>query len=539
MSREPLTVQPPPSLMPGAAAGGLARGVAASSGLARRGAVAVSGLARGAARSGLARAVAVAGMAGFAALSGGGAARAQVATVQELHYPPLAPFAIPRPRRVELDNGMVVMLLEDHELPLITVSAQLRAGARLDPPDKLGLGELTGDMMRSSGVTRLPGGGSLSGDQLDDRLEASAATVEVDIGEAAGSALLAAPKEAFASLLPVFAAILREPAFGDDKLALAKTFAKAHLARQNDDVDDLAARELARLIYGGDSPYGRTPTFATLDAVSLADVVAWHRAHVHPENIVLGLVGDFQTADALAAVRAAFGDWRRGAAAAPPAFPYRQQPNPGLFVIDKHDLSQSSVLMGHLGVVRNDPDYFALQVLDEVLSGSFASRLFAHIRTEKGLAYDVQGTVGGDWDHPGLAVLGLSTQVRTTGDGLAALLAEARGLTTAPPTDDEITRAKQSILGSFIFRYDSPAKVIDQQLALELYGYPLDWLDRYHAGIEAVTTDAVRQAAARHLHPDQFTILVVGPDETHDPSLAAFGKVTVLPLPDPAGAAHR
>jgi zinc protease len=221
------------------------------------------------------------------------------------------------------------------------------------------------------------------------------------------------------------------------------------------------------------------------------------------------------------------------------AFPYRQQPNPGLFVIDKSDLSQSSVLMGHLGVVRNDPDFFALQVLDEVLSGSFASRLFAHIRTEKGLAYDVEGSVGAEWDHPGLAVLGLSTQASTTAAGVEALLAEARALTTSPPTDEEVARARQSIMASFIFHYDTPVKVLEQQLALELFGYPLDWLERYRAGVEAVTTEAVRQAASRHLHPEQFTILVIGPEQTHNPALAAFGKITPLPLPDPAGAAHR
>ncbi len=510
-------------------------------------------------------AAAVAPLALIAIIAAGataGAAQAQVATVQELHYPPAPHFTAPQPQRVVLDNGMVVMLLEDHELPLITVSALLRAGSRLDPPGKLGLASLTGDLLRSSGVTRLAGGGhgdpanrdGLSGDELDDRLEANAATVDVDVGEDSAAATLSTPRAAFAELLPVFAAMLREPAFGDDKLDLAKNFTKARLARQNDDVDDLAAREIARLIYGADSVYGRTPTISTVEAVTLQDVVNWHRTYMHPESIVLGLVGDFQTADALRAVRAVFGDWPRGAAAtaapiaapaaaAPPAaqasFPYARQPNPGLFVMDKNDLSQSSVLMGHLGVVRSDPDYCALQVLDEVIGGSFTSRLVAHIRTEKGLAYDVEGSVGAEWDHPGLALLSMSTQARTTAGGLAALLAEARDLTAVPPTDDEVARARQSILASFIFRSDSPAKVLDQQLTLELYGYPLDWQERYRAGVQAVTAEAVRQAAARHIHPDQFTILVIGPEQTRDPALANFGKVTALPLPDPAGQARR
>ena len=519
------------------------------------------------------------------------AAQTPVTGVEQLKYPPPPRFEVPRPQRVELENGMVVMLLEDHELPLVTVTALLRTGSRLDPPARLGLAELGGELLRTGGVTRRDGGasgatgstgtsgasgaaGALSGDAIDDELEGRAATIEVAIGEDSGSATLVALKESFPRLLPLYAAMLRYPAFDAGKLALARDLAKSRLMRQNDDPEEVAGREFARLVYGPDSVYGRTPTFATVDAVRRDDLVAWHRANVTPERIVLGLSGDFQTAEALAAVRAAFGSWPRGAApsagsrdmpagsaagtgaataagsgaataagatpaAAPPpvaAFAYRREAHPGLFVVAKGDMSQSQVVIGHLGVLKSDPDYFALQVLDDVLSGSFASRLFAHIRSEKGLAYDVEGRIGGDWDHPGLAVLGLATKAQSTGEGVEALLGEARDLTLHPPTDDEVTRAKQSILASFIFHSDSAAKVLEQQITLELFGYPLDWLPRYRAGVEAVTTDAVRQAAARHLHPEQFTVLVVGPLDAADPAFAPFGAATRVPLPDPTGA---
>jgi zinc protease len=463
--------------------------------------------------------------------------------------PPPPRFEIPRPERVTLDNGMVVMLLEDHELPLVAVTALIRTGSRLDPPAKLGLGALAGELLRTGGIARVAGegatrlapGGALSADAMDDLLESRAAAMEVAIGESSGSASLGCLAEDFASLLPLFAAMLRHPAFDAGRLDLARDLAKSRLERENDDPDTVLWRELARLVYGPDSPYGRTPSFATLDAVARADLVAWHERQVQPQSIVLGLVGDFHTAAALAAVRAAFADWPRGTYQPPggDSFPYRRQPNPGLFVIDKRDMSQSEVAMGHLGVLKNDPDFHALQVLDDVLSGSFASRLVNDVRTEKGLAYAVEGRVGSDWDHPGLAALSLSTKTQTTAAGIAALLAEARDLTARPVTDEEVARAKQSILASFVFHSDSRAKVLDQQLVFELYGYPSDWLERYRAAIEAVTTDAVRQAAARHLHPDQFTILVVGPAETKDPSLAPFGKVTSIALPDVAGGRQR
>jgi zinc protease len=471
------------------------------------------------------------------------AARAQVETVAQLQVPPPPPFEIPQPQRVTLDDGMVVMLLEDHELPLVTVTALLRTGSRLDPPGKLGLAALAGELLRTGGIARRPDrppgqGGALSGDALDDLLESHAATLEVAIGPDSGRATLDCLAGDFSELLPLFAATLHEPAFDAAKLSLARDLAKARLEREADDPEALLWREFARLVYGPDSVYGRTPTFATLDAIDRADLLAWHAREVQPDRIVLGVVGDFRAAEALAAVRAAFAGWPRSAArpAGPEPFSSRRQPNPGLFVVDKSDMSQSEVVMGHLGVVKNDPDYFALEVLNEVLSGSFASRLVADVRTEKGLAYAVDGRVGSDWDHPGLAVLFLSTKARTTAAGVEALLAEARGLATRPPTGEEVARAKQSLLASFVFHVDSRAKVVGQLLTFELFGYPAGWLARYRAGIAAVTTEAVGQAAARHLHPEQFTILVVGPGETGDRSLAAFGKVTALPLPDVTGA---
>lgn len=490
------------------------------------------------------------------AATSAGAGGAQVSGVEQLRLPPPPRFEIPQPRRVALDNGMVVMLLEDHELPLVTVTALLRTGSRLDPPAKLGLAALAGELMRTGGITRRdglpagPGGpgaagapgsaGGLSGDAIDDQLEAHAAGIEVSIGRDSGGAVLSCLKEDFSGLLPVLAGMLRHPAFEPAKLNLAKDLAKARLERENDDPERTLWRELARLVYGPDSVYGRTPTFATVDAVDRADLVDWHARNLRPDRVVLGVVGDVGAEEALAAVRAAFGDWQGGADKPPAveALPYRRQPNPGLFAIDKSDMSQSEVAMGHLGIVKNDPDFFAVEVLDELVSGSFASRLVADVRTEKGLAYAVDGRVGSEWDHPGVAAFYLSTKIRSTAAGIAALLGEARDLTARPPTDAEVARAKQAILASFVFHSDSRAKVLDQQLTFELYHYPADWLARYRDGIEAVTTAAVRQAAARHVHPDQFTILVVGPGESADRSLAPFGKLTPLPLPDVTGA-HR
>jgi zinc protease len=301
----------------------------------------------------------------------------------------------------------------------------------------------------------------------------------------------------------------------------------ARVSRQNEDAGDIVFREFDEVVYGPDSPYGRTETLATLRAIGRDDLVAWHGEHFHPDRMVLGLVGDFKGDEALRRVREAFGDWPRGPAVQRAAIPYRQEPSPGVYYVEKNDVTQSHVLMGHLGIRRDDPDYYALEVANQVLSGSFASRLFSNVRTRKGLAYAVFGGVFSDWDHPGTAMLYLSTKTETTGAGIAALLEEAKNIVQAqPPTGEEIAKAKQSLLNSFIFRSDSKQRILAQQLSFEVYGYPLDWLSRYRAGIEAVTDEQVRQAAARHLRPAEFSILVVGPAAGRDRPLTDFGTVT-------------
>jgi len=459
------------------------------------------------------------------------AAPAQAVHAEDLRYPPLPKFEIPRPERVVLDNGLVVMLLEDHELPLVEVTAVVRAARRLDPPDKIGLAKLGAQLLRSGGSETRPG------DQLDDWLEGRGAVIEANADGDVARAVLSSLTQDFPDTLRVFADVLRRPAFDAGKLEVARNQAIGFLSRQNDQSEDVLFREFRKLVYGADSPYARTETYATLGAIRRDDLVAWHRQAFHPDRMVLGLVGDFRTADALALVRAAFGDWPRGPQGALPAAAWKQQASPGVYWAEKKDVTQSNIVLGHLGVRTDDPDYYALEILNNVLSGAFSSRLVSHVRSQKGLAYSGFGQVGSDWDHPGMTLLFVATKTQTTGAAIQALLDEARAIqTTQPPTEDEVAKARKALLNSFIFTADSPRKVMSQQLSLEVYGYPLDWLSHYRAGLEAVTPAQVREAAVRHLHPDDFSILVVGTGEGRDRPLTDFGKVTMVDMTQPARA---
>ncbi len=456
-------------------------------------------------------------------------AAAQVERVDQLRFPALPEQQIPTPERVVLDNGLVVILLEDHELPLVEAIAMVRTGARLEPRDKAGLAELTGDVLRTGGTR------NMTGDQLDDLLESRAATIETRIGESTGSGSMSCLTKDFPEVLRLFAEVLLHPAFDPVKLEVAKNQVIAGIARQNDDPLQILFREFEELVYGPESPYSQEPTYASVAAIGRDDLVAWHGRYFHPNRAILGLVGDFTKSDVLARVREAFGDWPRGPEPEAAEIAYRPRVTPGVYFVEKSDLAQSSVAAGYLGIEKDAPDFYAVEVMNQVLSGSMGSRMFSNIRTRKGLAYAVFGQVASDWDHPGVTTLFLTTKAPTTGAAIAALLEEARNMVAQPPTDEEVAKAKQAILSSFVFNSDSPRKILTQQLTFEYFGYPLDWLSRYRHGIEAVTTAEVRAAAVKHLRPQEFAIMVVGPAAGRDRPLSDFGPVTAvdIAIPEP------
>ena len=178
---------------------------------------------------------------------------AQVKDYRQLKFPELHPFTIPQPERIVLDNGMVVMLLEHHELPLIDLMARIRTGSRLDPADKVGLAGMFGQVLRTGGTK------TMTGDQIEDLLEARAATIETNVGLDSGSASLSCLKQDFDDTLKVFADILRNPAFSEDKIKIARNQANSAVARRNDNPQGVMQREFAKLVYGADSPYARVP----------------------------------------------------------------------------------------------------------------------------------------------------------------------------------------------------------------------------------------------------------------------------------------
>jgi zinc protease len=455
---------------------------------------------------------------------------AQTEPWKQIPVSKLPEFHPPQPKRVELPNGLVIFLQEDHELPTIDGTARIRGGERTVPASKTGLMDVYGEVWRTGGTK------SQTGDQLDDFLEQRAAKVETGGGGDSTTVSFSCLKEDFEDVFRVFDDLLRNPEFRAEKIEIAQKGMYDGISRRNDDPSQIAGREAAKLVYGAHSPYARVAEYATVAAVTRKDLVEWHSRYVHPNNIILGIVGDFDSAKMEARLREAFASWQKGSAANDPEIA-PDPAKPGYYLIDKTDVNQSNILMVGLGITRKNPDYFAVSVFNEAFGGGFSSRLFGDIRTTKGLAYAVGGGVGASWDHLGMLRLMVSTKSNTTFESIQALDDELAELPKRPVDDDEIKRAKDAILNSFVFRFDSPEKVLQEKMAYEFYGYPLDFMENFQKGIEKVTKEDVARVAAKYLHRDQMAVLVVGNVGEFDktlPSLGAVNKVDItIPAPPP------
>lgn len=450
---------------------------------------------------------------------------------EKVPIPPLHQFKPQEPKRIELSNGMVIFLQENHELPLIEGDIRIRGGSREETPDKVGLVSVYADVWRTGGTR------NKTGDQLDDFLEAHAARVEASSTTDSTFLAWSSLKENFDQVFPVVLDLLENPEFRQDKLDLTKQQDASFISRRNDDVDEIASRESAKLVYGANNPYSRSAEYATIDAIKREDLLQWHKRTVTPANMILGMAGDFDAAAMEKKLREIFGSMPRGEkfVAAQVTFP---EPKPGIYFVEKPDVNQSDITMVDLGIDRHNQDYYALAVMNELFGGSFGSRLFVNIRTKLGLAYSVAGGVGAGFDHLGITRISMGTKSGTTAAGIDALRKELNTLITGSVKPAELKKAKDAILNSFIFEFDSKEKVLAERMRYEFYGYPPDYLEQFRANIEKVTTVDVDRVARKYVHPDKMAILVVGNSKDFDRALSTFGKVTSIDITIPAPQAN-
>lgn len=464
-----------------------------------------------------------------------GAAAAQT-PYPKLRYPPLRDLKLPKVERVELPNGLVLYLVEDHTLPKVEGYALIRTGSRFEPADKIGLASIVGQVMRTGGTQ------TRKGEEIDRLLENVGASVETNIGENSASARLFTLKENLPQVLEILADILRNPAFPEDKIELAKVRARTVISRRNDDVGAIADREFEKLLYGASSPYARTTEYATIQSITRDDLVAFHRQYFHPNQAILGLWGDFQASEVKGLVERLFGSWPRQVEGKLPPLPSVPSSWPGsVNFVPKDDVNQTNIRIGHLGGRFDDPDYYAMSVLAEILGGGLSSRLFRHVRSDLGLAYAVFATWSAEFDHPGTFFVRCDTKSESTVKATQAVVAEIRRINQEPVSAEELRVAKEGILNSFVFNFDTTGEIVRRLMGYEYYGYPRDFLERFKANVEKVTAEDVLRAARAHLQSDKLVILAVGRQQDFDQPLSTLGSVNTIditiPEPKPVKAA--
>jgi len=439
-----------------------------------------------------------------------------------LTFPSLK-FVVPQAERVLLDNGMVVYLMEDHELPQVSISSLIGTGSVYEPESKVGLAGLTGAVMRSGGSI------TVSPEKMDDELEFMASSIESSISGDVGNVAMSTLTRNLERTLQLFTQVLMTPAFREDKVELARKLTLESLRRQNDDPKAVADRELGKAIFRG-TPLGRVPTSGTVRAITRDDMVAFHKKYYHPNNVILSVAGDFNSKEIIASLNRVIAGWKKE----PVEFPAIKEPvaefRPEVLHVGK-DVNQSVIRMGHMGINKDNPDMYAIRVMDAILGSSgFNSRLMAEVRNSQGLAYNVESSFDVGRRYLGAFTAETETKAQTTARTIALMEEIIAGMTKKPVTDQELQLAKDSIINSFIFGFTSTAMMVNQKARLEYYHYPAGYLEEYRDKIAKVSKEDVLRVSKKYLHPEALKLVVVGDTKRFDKPLSTFGKVEEIRL---------
>lgn len=440
---------------------------------------------------------------------------------------PVPAYQPPAAVRDQLPNGLKLVIVPDARFPLVTARLAVRAGSSLLTPAQAGLAQAEAELLTAGTPTLDARQIAYAADSMGGAIAAAA---DKDFITLRASSLAANADRMFALL----ADVALRPTFPAAEVALRKANLLQELRLERSEPGFLARVQFDALLFGG-NPYAITaPTEASIAAISRAALAAYHARVFLPNNdATLVIAGDIGVGAARDLARRYFGDWRFGAPPVPqfPAPPAR--PGRRIFLVNRPGSAQSTILLGNLGLERNAADYFPFLVANEVLGGSFNSRLVSDVREAKGFAYDIASfnqplLAGGVWQ--------VETQVRTavTAPALAATLAQLDRIRRSPVSAPELDAAKNYLAGSFARQLETQAEVANEFLIVEEFGLPRDYLARFVPRVQAVTAAAAQAAAAKHIEPNRELVVVVGDARQVAPGLMRYSSAPIA-LYDDAG----
>ena len=452
----------------------------------------------------------------------------------ELKYPPLK-YDPPDPKafRTAYAGGIRAYVQEDRSLPLFNITALINCGDLYIPKDKAGLSTVLADQLIKGGTA------TREGSAIEDRIDFLGGSLNFNVSERTSTLSLSVLAKDLDEGLALFFDVLRNPAFREEPLKLAKARFIEQLRQANDNPSGVLNREYEKLLYGDNALTWR-PTKATYESVTAADLKSFHAKYFVPKNVILAVAGDFSKAALKAKIDKLAAGWKGGAVTfpAPPAgFP---QPEPGVYFIQKV-INQGYISLGHLGLQDTNPDYYAVQVMNFILGGgSFTSRITTKVRSDEGLSYNQGSRFTYRWGFPGTFAGYVQTKSSTVGYAISLILAEFNRIRKEPVSDAEMETAVNYYLESFADSFQSPFQTMMSFANLEMTGKPMDYYKNYRARIQAVTKAKVQEAANKYIHPDQAVIMIVGDFEPCNKGgdkwpgpLDKLGKLHRIALTDP------
>ena len=459
---------------------------------------------------------------------------------EKLTFPPLV-YDPPKPDdyRAVLKSGVVVYIYPDRERPLIDLTIHIKGGSYLDPKGKEGLAGLTGSLMARGGIPSKPA------DELDEELEFLAARLSSSLSGLDGSVSLNLLSKDADRGFEILRAILAAPSFQEDKLALRKTQILQGLKQRNDNSSSIESRERAHLAYGDQFWYNRHVTAASIESIRREDLLAFHHKWVHPKNFIVSVSGDFDRDEMLKRLDGVFDRWPHAGEKAPPVPQKIKYGKPGVYIVDK-DVNQGRVSIIMPGIRWDDPDYYAIQVMNDILGGGgFTSRITNRVRSDEGLAYSARSAFPGGSHYPIVFRAGFQTKSRTVAYATSIVLEEIKRIMDEPVNAEELLTAKKAFTDTFPNNFSSPSQVVSLFAGDEMIGryasQPGYWT-KYRDQIEAVDIKAVQRVAKRRLETTKVIVLIVGqkeeilkghPDHPVKLERITRGGVKDLPMRDP------
>jgi len=414
-----------------------------------------------------------------------------------------------------LKNGLQVVVVQHHEQPVVTLRLLVRAGGAQDPARKQGVAALAASLLDQ-------GAGSRSAADIADAIDTIGGVLSTGAGNDLSVVDVLVMKDGLGFGFELLSDVVRRPAFNQQELDRQRQQALSGMRVNYEDPDAVASLVFDRLVYGF-HPYGlpNTGTPESLSAVTVDDLRAFHKTWFVPNNAILGIVGDIDAADALAAAEKAFGDWQPGELPAPdhgaPPPPTRR-----VVVINKPDAVQTEVRVGHLALPRTDPDYLAFDLALKILGGEGANRLHQVLRSERGLTYGASADLTSLRESGDFAAE-TDTRSDATAEVLRLIVDEISRLQRDPVPVRELRNAQDYLAGAFPLSIETPGAIATQVLDVLFYGLPLGDIESYRDRLNAITPDDVQRVARQYLHPDRLSVVLVGNASAFTGQLAGVG----------------